>query len=121
MSRAEIEAVFKMKPSAYRSMLMGKLGLTKSSKKSRASLYRWGDPKKGEKWINLTALLTDGQVLPCGKKGSIQKQLGLPSVCRPRVKVNEKTPSLANEFTKKQIRKAIKIKQEGRVIRWNLL
>ncbi len=121
MSRAEIEAVLKMKPSAYRSMLMGKLGLTKSSKKGRESLYRWGNQKRGEKWINLTALLTDGQVLPCGKKGPKQKQLGWPSVCRPSVKVNEKTPSLANEFTQTQIKKAIKIKQAGKMIRWNLL
>ena len=80
MSRAEIEAVMKMKPSAYRSMLMGKLGLTKKSKKGRASLCRWGSQKKGEKWINLTALLTDKKVLPCGKKGERQKELGWPSV-----------------------------------------
>ncbi len=110
-----------MKPSAYRSMLMGKLGLTKSSKKGRNSLHRWGNPKKGEKWLNLTALLTDKKVLPCGKKGPKQIELGWPSVCRPSVKVNASTPSLASEFTQKQIRKAIKIKQEGKMIRWNLL
>jgi hypothetical protein len=121
MSRAEIEAVMKMKPSAYRSMLMGKLGLTKKSKKGRASLCRWGNQKKGEKWINLTALLTDKKVLPCGKKGERQKELGWPSVCRPSVRVNAKTPTLAREFSKAQIKKAIKIKQEGKVIRWNLL
>ena len=84
-----MDAVLKMKPSAYRSMLMGKLGLTKKSKKGRASLYRWGNQKRGEKWINLT--------------------------------VNDKTPTLAREFTKAQIKKAIKIKQEGKMIRWNLL
>ena len=121
MSQAQIEAVLKMKPSAYRSMLMGKLGLTKRSKKGRNSLYRWGNPRSGEKWVNLTALLTDGKVLQCGKKVKKQMALGWPSVCRPSVKVNSKTPSLASEFSKKQIREAIKIKQEGRVIRWAAL
>ena len=121
MSQAQFEAVLKMKPSAYRSMLMGKLGLTKRSKKGRNSLYRWGNPRTGEKWVNLTALLTDGKLLPCGKKGKKQMELGWPSVCRPSVRVNDKTPSLASEFSKKQIREAIKIKQEGRVIRWATL
>lgn len=121
MSKAEKEAVKKMDPSAYKSMLLGKLGMTKSTPKKKQDLLRWGSPNKGEKWINLTALLTDKKELPCGTKGKIQKQKNLPSVCRPKRKVNEKTPKIAKEFTKKQIKKAIEIKKQGKTINWNLL
>ena len=41
------------KPSAYRSMHLGKLGLTKpSTKKNKGALLRWTK----EKWLNLNAL-----------------------------------------------------------------
>ena len=38
MSKAQKDAVKSMKPSAYRSMLMGKLGMTKSSPKKKKDL-----------------------------------------------------------------------------------
>jgi len=122
MSKAEKEAVKKMKPSAYKSMLMGKLNMTKSTPKKKEDLLRWGSPTKGEKWVNLSAYLTDGKKdLPCGTKGKKQKEQNIPSVCRPSKKVNEKTPKLAKEFTKKQIEKAIEIKKKGKRINWNEL
>lgn len=122
MSKAEIEAVKKMKPSAYKSMLMGKLNMTKSSPSKKKDLLRWGSPTMGEKWVNLSGYLTDGiKDLPCGTKGKKQIQQNIPSVCRPSVKVNEKTPKLAKYFTKKQIEKAIKIKKQGKRIDWSKL
>jgi len=118
MSQAQKEAVKNMKPSAYRSMLMGKLKMTKSTPESKKDLLRWGSANKGEKWVNLTAYITDGKKdIPCGTKG--KNQGNLPSVCRPSVKVNEKTPKpLANELNRKQIAKAISIKKQNKRIDW---
>jgi hypothetical protein len=116
------EKVLKMKPSAYRSMMMGKLGLTKSTPQKKKDLLRWGSATKGEKWINLTALITDNKKLPCGQKGKKQKQRNLPSVCRASVKINKKTPTpLSGNISKQQIKKAIKIKQKGERINWKNL
>ena len=56
-------------------MLMGKLGMTKSTPSKKQDLLRWGSPTKGEKWINLTATyITDkDKEYPCGQKGKKQK------------------------------------------------
>ena len=106
----------KEKHSAYLSMRLASQGKTKPTNKSnRGALLDWGR----EKWINLTALLTDKKEIACGTKG--KKQKGLPSVCRPSVKVGKKTPMLAKEFSEKQIRKAIKQKQQGKTIKWSEL
>lgn len=105
--------VLKMKPSAYKSMMLSRMGLTKT-KINNDDLKRW----RLEEWINLTAQL-DGERLPCGKKGVKQQEKNLPSVCRPSKKVNKDTPKLAQEFTKKQIEKAIEIKKKGMRINWN--
>jgi len=121
MSKAQKDAVKSMKPSAYRSMLMGKLGMTKSSPEKKKDLTRWGSPTKGEQWINLTAQLTDKKELPCGTKGKKQKIQNLPSVCRPKKKVNEKTPQLAKEYSTAQVKKAIEIKKKGKTIQWSKL
>jgi hypothetical protein len=118
MSKAQKKAVKDMKPSAYRSMLMGKLGMTEKSPKKTKDLVRWN---KLEKWVNLSALLTDKKELACGTKGKLQKQKGIPSVCRPKKKISEKTPKLAGQFTKKQIEKAIEIKKKGNRIDWSKL
>jgi hypothetical protein len=124
MSKAEKEAVKRMKPSAYKSMLMGKLGMTEKTTKKTQDLLRWGSPTKGEQWVNLTATyITDkNKVYPCGQKGKQQMKKELPTVCRPKKKVNEKTPKpLAKDLTKKQIEKAIEIKKKGLRINWSLL
>jgi hypothetical protein len=101
------------KPSAYKSMQLGKLNL--SSKQNSDDLIRWGL----EKWQNLTALLTDQTFKNCGTKGKKQIELNLPSVCRPSIRINSKTPQpLSKNISKKQIEKAIKIKQKGQRINW---
>jgi hypothetical protein len=104
------------KNSAYKSMRLASEGKTKpTTKANNGALKRWTD----EKWVNLSGYLTDGKDnLPCGKKGKKQKELNIPTVCRPSVKVNEKTPKLAKEFTKKQIEEAIKIKIRNERINW---
>ena len=100
------------KHSAYSSM---KLKNNKTTPQETRDLIRWGN----EKWINLTALITDGKKLACGNKGKKQKELNLPSVCRPSIKISKATPSLASSYSKEQIKKAIKIKKKGEVIKWN--
>jgi len=101
------------KPSAYRSMRLGSLGLT--NKSGAKDLIRWTN----EQWLNLNALRDKKIELPCGKKYKNQKE---PTVCRPKKRVNEKTPKpLAYDLTKKQITKAIKIKKEGKRINWSEL
>jgi hypothetical protein len=102
------------KHSAYKSMKSSNKSTTPQEK---ADLIRWGK----EKWINLTAKLTDNKTLACGTKGTKQKQLNLPSVCRPSVKVNNKTPTLNTSYTKTQIKKAIEIKKKGQTINWSNL
>ena len=40
--------------------------------------------RKREKWVNLTARLTDPEkIYPCERQGPRQKQLKLPTLCRP--------------------------------------
>jgi len=124
MSKAEKEAVKKMKSSAYKSMLMGKLNMNKSSPSKKQDLLRWGSANKGEMWQNLTALLADNKKLPCGTKSKKQKEQNLPSVCRPSKKVSEKTPKpLAKDLTIAQIKKAVEIKKKktNNRINWNKL
>lgn len=111
--------VLNEKPSAYKSMKLSQLGLSKPvNKKNKGDLLRWNQ----EQWKNLTALLTDKKELPCGTKGKKQKEQNLPSVCRPKKKVSEKTPKpLVKDLTTAQIKKAIKIKQKGETVMWKKL
>lgn len=112
-----IDNVLNEKHSAYRSMKLAKLGLAKKSDSSTSRLIDW----KKEKWQNITSKLTDNKFYDCGTKGEIQKLLGLPSVCRPSIRVNNKTPKLASEYSNKQILEAIKIKNRGSRINWSNL
>lgn len=118
MNKAELEKSLGIpKPSAYRSMRLSSLGLVQPSKETEERLQRW----KEERWLNLTSLLTDKKIEPCGRKGKKQKELDLPSVCRPTIKVNKDTPRLAQTFSREQIKKAIDLKKEGKRIMWNKL
>jgi hypothetical protein len=116
MNKDEIK---KMKPSAYKSMMLGKMGLSKSTPESEADLKRW----VREKWQNLTPrILGDNTFYACGKQSKEQKEKGLPSVCRPSVKINDKTPSpLSKNLTITQIKKAVDIKKQGKRINWTSL
>lgn len=102
----------KMKPSAYRSMLLAKEGKTKSK---NGELKRWVN----EKWRNLTPLtIGDEKFYECGKQSMEQQKAKLPSVCRPTVKISDKTPKLAQNYSKAQIKKAVAEKQKGKIINW---
>jgi hypothetical protein len=104
-----------MKHSAYRSMQLAKEG-KKPVKKG--GLQTWFS----EKWRNLTPLtLGDNTFYDCGEKSKEQIKKGLPSVCRPTVKVNEKTPVLAKNYSIEQIKKAVEIKKKGGMIYWSKL
>jgi len=54
MSKAQKAAVEKMKPSAYKSMMLGKLGMTKSSPEKKMRLYFASikDPVERKKQVN---------------------------------------------------------------------
>jgi hypothetical protein len=119
MSKAQINAVKSMPNSAYKSMRLSSLGLSKPTNKfNKDALITW----KKQDWQNLTALLTDNEKLPCGKKGKKQIEQNLPSVCRPTKKVSEKTPKpLVKDITKTQIKTAVEIKQKGQRINWQKL
>ena len=108
--------------SAYKSMyLMEKYeelgGKVISDKKSKLNNWRQ------ENWVNLTGValgktkLKDAPV--CGNKDKNQRKN--KTICRPSVKVNKDTPKLASEFTQKQLKKALKIKNEGKRIDWSKL
>lgn len=116
MNKDEIK---KMKPSAYKSMRMGSAGISQSTPEKEADLKRW----VREKWQNLTPrILGDTTFYPCGKQSKEQKDKGLPSVCRPSIKINDKTPKpLSNNLTIAQIKKAVEIKKKGGRINWSTL
>jgi len=104
MSKAQKEAVLASKPSAYRSMQLAKLGLSKpTNKDNKGALIRWTK----ENWVNLNALKDMGIYIPCGKKYKGQTE---PTVCRPRKE--------SGNITKKKIEKAIEIKKKGQRINW---
>ena len=110
------------KNSAYKSMyLMEKYedlgGKVISDKKS--NLNNW----RKEKWKNLSGValgktkLKDAPI--CGNKDKNQGKN--KTICRPTKKINSKTTSLASEFSKKQLQKALKLKNIGKRIDWSKL
>ena len=111
------------KHSAYKSMYLVKeyerLGgkINPKLKKDRLSIWN------KEQWKNLTPYalgLTNNKFeFACGDAPKKQKKI--PSICRPTKKINKDTTSLAQEFTKKQIIKALEIKKKGKRINWDKL
>jgi len=111
MTEAQKKAVKNMVPSAYRSMLMSRLNMTKPNKAKEDNLRIW----KLQRWLNLNALKDKKIKIPCGKKYPGQTE---PTVCRPS-KVVGKTPKpLAQNLSNRQISKAVAIKQSGKRINW---
>ena len=111
----EVNKQFKNRPSAYRSASVIKLyqqrgGKVDESAKSTGGLKRW---LYRENWVNLTPYaegLAKKNDFPCGKKHPKQKG---QSVCRPAKE--------SVKYTKEQIKKAVRIKNRGGVIRWKEL
>lgn len=110
------------KHSAYKSMFLIKTykdlgGRIEEPKKSGTK--KW----LKEKWVNLTPIAT-GKIKSvknapkCGEKAKNQKK---PSICRPSVKVDKKTPQLAQSYSKSQLKKALDTKKKGKVIKWDKL
>jgi len=107
-----------MKHSAYKSMSIAKERKSEGEIRDDRRLKRW----IREKWRNLTPLtLNDHRFYECGEKSKDQLARGLPSVCRPTIKISKQTPKLAKSFSIKQIKKAVKLKQRGNRIYWNTL
>lgn len=113
------------KNSAYKSMFtiskyqeLG--GRINPKAKKKSGTEKWNK----EIWKNLTPLATGNikniKDLPaCGMKG--KKQGKLPSICRPTKKIDSKTPTLAQQYSKAQIKKALEIKKKGKTIKWKEL
>lgn len=75
-----------------------------------ASVAKW----RQQRWQNLTARITDGaKPVECGKTGPKQRELSLPSVCRPK--------AAAENISKTKIKKAVAKKLRGERIIWNML
>lgn len=110
------------KNSAYKSMYLVETyeklgGKIKSDRKS--SLKNWRD----EKWLNLTGVAlgkTDLKNAPtCGVRDKNQGKN--PTICRPSKRLNKQTVKLAQDYTNKQLKKALSIKKQGKRINWNKL
>lgn len=110
------EVVYKQyeKPSAYRSM-----ALVKKYKDMGGRLEK--ETKSGgtrswlvDRWVNLTpyaeGLTTDRFQYKCGEKAPRQKG---PSICRPSAQVKK--------YSKNQIKKAVEIKSDGKIVKWDKL
>lgn len=121
-AKAQIDKEHK-KHSAYKSMALIKLYKEMGGKidesKSKKGTEKW----LKEKWINLTPValgITSLSKAPkCGNKHP--KQGKNPSICRPKVKVNSKTPSLASSYSNTQLKKALEMKKKGKTINWKNL
>ncbi len=105
-----------MKHSAYRSMQLAKENKTK---KKDGNLRKWIN----EDWRNLTPyaenIVNSLKDTPeCGKPHPRQKG---KTICRPLKKLDEKTPKLASSYSKKQLKEAVKLKNQGKRITWSKL
>lgn len=105
-----------MKHSAYRSMQLAKENKTK---KKDGNLRKWIN----EDWRNLTPYAENivkslKDTPECGKPHPKQKG---KTICRPLKRLDEKTPKLASSYSKKQLKEAINLKNQGKRITWSKL
>lgn len=109
------QKILNQKPSAYKSMMLSHYGLSRpTTKENDGALIRWTQ----ERWLNLNAL-KQGIEIPCGQKYKGQSE---PTVCRPSVKIDERTPKpLAYNLTFRKINKAIELKKQKQRIIWSKL
>ena len=123
-AKKKADEVYK-KHSAYKSMYLletyKKLGGRINQKvKKNSGTEKWNK----EEWKNLTPYIL-GKVKSikdapaCGERHKLQVKN--PSICRHTKKVSKDTPTLAQEYNKAQIRKALEIKKKGKRIFWNKL
>ncbi len=109
--------------SAYKSMQLIKtykiLGGRIDESNAKDGTNRW----RSEKWKNLSPVALDltsiKKAPPCGVKHI--NQGNNKSICRPTIKVNSKTPKLAQSFSKTEIKKALELKNKGKRIKWSKL
>lgn len=102
------------KPSAYRSMALVKkyknMGGRLEKEKKEGGTRSW----LVERWVNLSpyaeGLTSDRFQYKCGERAPRQKG---PSVCRPSSEVKR--------YSKAQIKKAVEIKSDGKIVKWNKL
>lgn len=105
--KKEADVLFLAPTSIYKSAWIVKMYKKRGGKYSTVSSKKPTGLKKWfqEKWVDLNR---SGEA--CGRPQSKTKDSIYP-LCRPTVKVDNKTPMLASEFNTKQIKKANKQKQ----------
>jgi hypothetical protein len=110
-------SVKKQRHSAYRSMRIAKEGKMKSP---NGGLRRWIQ----EDWRNLTPYafgVTTLQGTPeCGDghQNPVVRGVRQKSVCRPMRRVSRRTPVLAKNYSRSQVRKAVTKKNRGERVVW---
>ena len=111
--KREAKKKFDAWPSAYASGWLVREykkrgGKYKGKKPKNSGLSRWYK----EKWIDVCKL---PKKVNCGRKSSksYSKLKRKYPYCRPSVKVTSKTPKLAKDLTKKQIKRICKKKQKS--------
>lgn len=107
--RKEAKNKFEHYPSAYASFWISKEykrrnGRYYTEKEKDNSLDRW----KEEKWVNVCKKDKQGNYIPCGRKNSKNNQ-DYP-LCRPSVRVNNKTPKTVWEIDETEIKNKCKSK-----------
>jgi len=110
------------KHSAYKSMDLVKtykrMGGRIDKSKKKGGTDKWNK----EQWKNLTGValgkMSIADAPKCGNKYKGQKE---PSICRPTKKIDEKTPVLAQSYSRSQLKKALEIKKKGKTINWKNL
>jgi len=112
----EADKIYKRPTSAYKSMWISKTYQNRGGKykgKKRSLTQRWRE----EKWIQVIPYIKNGEEIICGSDNRLNK------VCRPLLRVDDKTPITIKElqkiYTDKQILKLATMKindMKGRVM-----
>lgn len=111
--KREAKKKFAVWPSAYASGWLVREykkrgGKYKGKKPQDSGLQRWFD----EEWVNVCEPKKNGQYKPCGRpKGGTTNYAKKYPYCRPKNRVNSRTPKTAGELTKKDLVKRCSIKR----------
>jgi hypothetical protein len=111
----EAKRKFKVWPSAYASAWLVKeykrrggkyAGKRSRSRKESSGIDRW----MREKWINVCKL---PRKVSCGRSKLSKSWKRNYPVCRPSIRVNSKTPTLASQISKSEIKRICSIKRKS--------
>jgi hypothetical protein len=113
--KSEAKRKFKVWPSAYGSAWLVKeykkrggkySGSVSKSRKRSSGIDRW----MKEKWINICKL---PRKVSCGRKKLSKSWKRNYPVCRPSIRINSKTPTLASQISQKERKRICSIKRRS--------